>query len=103
MSAPKENKNAVGNSGGKSLNDRKLAASVRSLALTEIKKILEDERLTEFKKAVILRLAPSILPRLNEHTGKDGDELFPTPIYGGLSKHDSDPKDIQPEKEDTSG
>ena len=98
MSAPKGNKNGLGNTGGKSLNDRKLAAAVRSLALGEIKKILEEERLTEFKKAVILRLAPSILPRLNEHTGEDGERLV-IPIYGGLSKHDSDQKDIHAEAE----
>ena len=33
------NQNAFGNSGGKSLNDRKLAAEVRTLALKEILKI----------------------------------------------------------------
>src|SRR5688500_15734163 len=103
MAAPRGNNNAAGNTGGKSLNDRKLAAAVRSLALGEIKKILEEERLTEFKKAVILRLAPSILPRLNEHTGEDGEKLV-IPIYGGLSVpgHHSDQKDIQPEAENQS-
>jgi hypothetical protein len=104
MSAPKDDKNALGNTGGKSLNDRKLAAEVRSLALGEIKKILEEEKLTEFKKAVILRLAPSILPRLNEHTGEDGEKLV-IPIYGGLSiqEHDSDQKGVSAEAENPSG
>jgi len=94
MAAPKGNQNAKGNTGGKSLNDRQLAAQVRSLALSEIKQILEQEGMTDMKQAVILKLAPSLLPRLNEHTGNDGEDLFPTPIYGGRSTqnpgHDSD-------------
>jgi hypothetical protein len=83
MAAAKGNKNAVGNSGGKSLNDRKLAATVRTLALSEIKKYLEATeegyKDKEMKNAIILKLAPSLLPRLNEHTGEDGKDL-PTPI-----------------------
>ena len=99
MPAVKGNKNAVGNSGGKSLNDRKLAASVRTLALEEIKKILEGD-FNEYKRQLILKLAPSLLPRLNEHTGNDGEDLFPNPIYGGRSVqntgHNSDQEGIQP-------
>ncbi len=75
MAAAPGNQNAKGNTGGKSLNDRKLAAEVRSIALTEIKAILQQEKLTEMKKQIILRLAPSLLPRLNEHTGEDGDAI----------------------------
>lgn len=59
---------------GKSFNDRELAAEVRTLALEEIKKALLGED-GEFKKAVILRLSTSLLPRLNEHTGSDGSPL----------------------------
>jgi hypothetical protein len=58
---------------------------VRSLALTEIKIILEQEGLTEMKKQIILKLAPSLLPRLNEHTGEDGKELFPIPILSNMN------------------
>ena len=79
MAAPKGNKNGIGNTGGKSLNDRKLAAAVRTLALTEIKRVLEGND-KEYKQAIILKLAPSLLPRLNEHTGDDGKDLFPIPI-----------------------
>lgn len=108
MAAPKGNKNAKGNSGGKSFNDRQLAATVRTLALTEIKKYLEgtekDYKNKEMKEALILKLAPSLLPRLNEHTGKDGEDLFPTPIYGGRSVqntgHDSDQEDIPAQEKD---
>ena len=77
--------------GGVSLNDRKLAARVRSLALKKIEKILEVEEETatveqkELQKAILLRLAPNILPRLNEHTGEDGEKLFPQPLLAGKS------------------
>mgnify|MGYP001575822396 CR=1 FL=1 len=66
---------------GKSFNDRELAGEVRTLALKEIKKALLGKD-SEFKKAVVLRLAGSLLPRLNEHTGADGE---PLPILGGMT------------------
>lgn len=75
------NKNAVGNSGGKSLQDRKLAASVRNLTLKKIQAVLEApiEKMKkaeyELYKAILIKLAGSILPRLNEHTGDDGDPI----------------------------
>jgi len=72
MAAPKGNKNGLGNSGGKSKNDRQLASRVRSLALKEIEAALKSEDDLEFKKQVILKLASGILPRLNEVTGADG-------------------------------
>jgi len=75
MPAPKGNKNALGNTGGKSLNDRQLAAEVRSLALGEIKKILEQGGLTQMKKEILLKIAPSLLPRLNEVSGNDGEPI----------------------------
>ena len=59
---------------GKLFNDRELAAEVRTLTLNEVKKALQGEDL-EFKKAVILRLAGSILPRLNELTGEGGGPI----------------------------
>jgi hypothetical protein len=79
MAAPKGNQNAKNNKGGKSLNDRQLAASVRTLALGEIKKYLEGTETgyknQELKQAIILKLAPTLLPRLNEHTGEDGGDI----------------------------
>jgi len=57
---------------GKTFNDRVLAADVRTLTLHQIKKVLETPKMSEFKKAVILRLSGSILPRLNENSGPDG-------------------------------
>jgi hypothetical protein len=86
-----------GNKGGKTLNDRKLAANVRTLALKEIERILlgDDE---VYKKEIVLKLTPTLLPRLQEHTGEDGKEL-PQPLLYVLHNH-SDQKDIQPEETD---
>lgn len=75
MPARKGNKNAAGNSGGKSLQDRELAADVRRLALTEIKTILEQTKMTQLKQQVILKLAGTVLPRLNEHSGEGGGAI----------------------------
>ena len=60
--------------GGKSFQDRQLAADVRKLVLSEIKEIIEDKKYKDkiFRKAVILKLTGQILPRLNETTGADG-------------------------------
>lgn len=71
MAAAKGNKNAKGNSGGHTYNDKKLAADVRSLTLQEIQKVLLGED-CEYKRAIVLKLASSILPRLTEHSGKIG-------------------------------
>ena len=82
--APEGNTNAVGNSGGKSLQDRKLAAKVRCFALKECYGALKNkEEDPVLYKAVLLKLAGTLLPRLNEHTGADGEQLIP--IYGGKS------------------
>lgn len=65
MSGTFGNQNAIGNSGGKSLQDRKLAADVRKLTLIKIKKVLKDED-SDFQRQLLLRLASSVLPRLKE-------------------------------------
>ena len=67
--------------GGKSLQDRELAASVRNLALSKIKSLLEMPEVKmkqddyELYKAVLIKLAGTVLPRLNEHTGEDGEPI----------------------------
>ena len=65
--------NGIGK-GGKSYEDRELASRVRSLALAEIEKILGNRK-NKLYGLVIVRLAGTVLPRLNEHTGKDGEKL----------------------------
>lgn len=65
--------------GGKSFQDRELAAKVRTKTLNEIHAVLENpdvaEKWSDYKKALVLKLSASILPRLNEHTGSDGTPL----------------------------
>lgn len=70
----------VQGSKGKQFSDRQLAGEVRDLALNEIKRALLGDDV-EFKKAVVLRLACSLLPRLNEVSGPDG---APIPISNVL-------------------
>jgi hypothetical protein len=70
--------------GGVTLNDRKLAAEVRTLSLKLIQKYLngDDE---DFKKQLLLRITPTALPRINEHTGEDGEPINLNIInYGNL-------------------
>lgn len=72
-------KNPGTGQGGKSLNDRKLAAAVRTQALKDVRAVLEGspqvEKWSDYKKQMLLKLSASILPRLNEHTGEDGDPI----------------------------
>ena len=63
---------------GKSFQDRQLAAEVRRLTLEQIKAILTGQheiKDLDFKKAIILKLAGTVLPRLNEHSGPEGEPL----------------------------
>ena len=59
---------------GVTKNDRMLASRVRNLVLTQIESVLngDDEN---FKKQLLLKLATNALPRLNEHTGEDGEPI----------------------------
>lgn len=82
MPALKGSKNAAGNSGGKSLQDRIIASRVRKLALGKIEELLMKEKSVllkdgeyELYKQVLMRLAGTILPRLNEVTGDEGGPL----------------------------
>ncbi|MEK7578736.1 MAG: hypothetical protein AAB456_03420 [Patescibacteria group bacterium] len=87
MGAPKGAKNALGNSGGKTLNDRKLAAEVRTLTLKKIKAILEMPEVKmkqddyELYKAILVKLSGTVLPRLEEHTGEDGNPINANVVY----------------------
>lgn len=65
--------------GGKTLQDRELAAKVRTKGLNELMLILNDDEKTEkwsdLKKATMQRLAPTLLPRINENTGPNGGPM----------------------------
>lgn len=60
--------------GGKTLNDRELAAKVRTLTLKECEKALNKKK-GKLYEAVLLKLAGSVLPRLNEVMGEGGGPL----------------------------
>ena len=83
--------------GGKSMQDRELAARVRKLTLLEIEKALKGKN-KEFKQQVILRLASSILPRLTEMSGPDGK---PIPLFNYVRNNNSDKQDSETKEEDS--
>ena len=84
--------------GGKSFNDRVLAAEVRTLTLEEIKKALTGDDL-DYKKAVVLKLAGTILPRINEHSGPDGAPIPILPL-DAILRNNGNPKDSEVKQED---
>lgn len=68
------------NMAGVTLSDRKLGAEVRKLVLSKAKAILEatyekgsDEE--KFQRTVLEKLLTTALPRINEHTGQDGEPI----------------------------
>lgn len=66
------------------MQDRELAARVRKLALEEVEKALKNKKNKRLFEAVLLRVAATVLPRLNEHTGEDGDPIMVKLMqYGG--------------------
>lgn len=68
-----------------SLSNRRLSEKVRFKLLTECYRIL-DGKDEVAKKELLMKMCTTLLPRLNEHTGEDGEKLFPAPILGGITK-----------------
>ncbi len=60
---------------GKNYNDRILASEVRTLALEKVKLLLKKGK-GKFYEQVLIRLAGSLLPRLNELSGEGGGPLI---------------------------
>jgi hypothetical protein len=83
---------------------RELSGNVRDLALREIKAVLEDtENLKygkDFRQQLVLRLAGSVLPRINEHTGEDGAPIPIMNITNALPSNNGDTKNSEANKED---
>jgi hypothetical protein len=75
------------NSGQKQFVPRQLTGEVRKLTLQTIKRVLLEEGLSDFKQQVILRLTGQILPRLNEHTGEEGEAIIITVTKEGANKY----------------
>ena len=80
--------------GGKSYNDRVLAAEVRTLGLKKIKQCLSDDDnkkySADFQRQLLIRLAGTLLPRLNEHTGENGGAIKVKQITGMVITKDED-------------
>ena len=97
MAAPLGNKNAVGhagNGGAPSVQDRNLSKEVRRLTLQKIKTILErpvvemNDKDKDLHDAILIKLAGTVLPRLNEHTGEDGDVIMVAIAKEVADKHE---------------
>ena len=80
------------------MNDRELAARVRTLTLNEIEKVLKFKRNKKLYEAVLVKLAGSVLPRLNEHSGEGGG-----PLRVELSEVIAKKHDIAPSTSEDSG
>ena len=65
--------------GGHPYYSRILSADVRDLTLREIRRVLLDKRCKshtkEFRQQLILRLAGSVLPRIQENSGPGGGPM----------------------------
>ena len=60
-------------------SDRERSAKLRRITLDESIKVMEstptDNEARRFKEALHLRLAGNLLPRINEHTGENGESI----------------------------
>ena len=65
--------------GGKTWEARQQANKVRGLVLSELQEILEDKTYQKYTKdyreQILLKLATTALPRINEHSGPDGGAI----------------------------
>lgn len=69
---------------GVNFNDRELAGKVRTMALNEVMKVLKTGK-GQLYSAVLVRLAGTILPRLNELSGEGGEPIV-IQISGTIAK-----------------
>lgn len=76
--------------------DRILAQEVRTLTLKKIKAVLESDEDQEFQKALLLRLAGTVLPRLNEVTGEGGGAVVIQVAKEGIEKYNLDEPPLSP-------
>ena len=72
--------------GGKSFQDRTRSANIRNLGLDFLEKILSPKYKDKaYQREIMLRLAPTLLPRLN--AGRSDDEpIHPSPLCGGTAE-----------------
>lgn len=64
---------------GRQFHDRERSAKLRTQVIDNLFLVLTDdpkvEQWSDYKKRIVEKLAGTVLPRLNEHTGADGAEL----------------------------
>jgi hypothetical protein len=61
---------------GVKFEDRVQSARTRAKGLNAIERVLDDKDISkwsDYKKQLLLRLAPSILPRINQFENDDGE------------------------------
>jgi len=72
----------------KATYDPDITKAVRNKALADILEVLEETVVSKkygvYEKQMLLKLATTVLPRVNEHSGLDGGNI-PIAIYGGES------------------
>lgn len=65
--------------------DHTIVKEVRNKVLAEILDVLKEspktKKYSDFKKQMLLKLAPTVLPRVNEHSGLDGDPIQQSIVY----------------------
>jgi hypothetical protein len=66
--------------------DRLKAQKLRSLAIEEMIAVFQGDD-KEFKKQLLLRMATTVLPRLNEHTGENGEAIIINVSKEGAEKY----------------
>lgn len=71
---------------GKNFQDRERSANIRNMALDHLEVILSSSyKDKKYQKEILLRLAPTLLPRLN--AGRDDSErMIPEPLCGGTAE-----------------
>ncbi len=76
-----------------SYTDRVLATRVRTLALEEVEKALLKKK-GKLYEAVLIKLAGTVLPRLNELSGVDGKDLIVQITAESAKRYDITSKSI---------
>lgn len=87
--------------GGKSFQDREKSAKLRAEVIDSLFLVIADdprvEQWSEYKKRIVEKLAGTVLPRLNEHSGAEG-----TPLQIVISKETAERYAITPNPENSS-
>jgi hypothetical protein len=70
--------------------DRLKAQELRSLSIEAMIEVIKGKP-SDFKNQLLLRLAGSVLPRLNENTGEDGGPMIIQVAKEGAEKYGLNP------------